>query len=131
MLKIVGRTFIILIVAGLIGLGWYAFSTTSASQIMEPSDRPAEFSQTDEAAGSEISTAEVETTESQTSTAEVSEDMPARPEGGEMGFSLSRVSTGMAVSLGQIALVIGLVILFQKLINRFTPTNFKLMWFRR
>lgn len=130
-MKTIGRTFIILITAGLIALGWYAFSTTSASQIMEPPDRPTEFSQTDETAGSQISTAEVETAESQTSTAEVSEDRPARPEGGEMGFSLSRLSTGMAVSLGQIALVIGLVILFQKLINRFTPTNFKPMWFQR
>lgn len=112
-MKTFGRTFIILIAAGLIALGWYAFSTTSASQMMEPPDRPPEFSQTDGENG------------------EVSEDMPPRPEGEAMGFSLSRILTGTVVIVGEFALVIGLVVLFRKLINRFTTKPFKLVWFQR
>lgn len=113
MIKTVGRTFIILIAAGLIALGWYAFSTTVSSQMTEPPDRPAEFTQTDG------------------TTSEMSQVPPARPDGEEMGFSFSRILTGMAANVGITALVIGLVILFRKWAGRFASTPFKLVGFQR
>ncbi|MEW5960209.1 MAG: hypothetical protein AB1801_20995 [Chloroflexota bacterium] len=109
MMKNLGRTFIILIAAGSIALGWYAFSTTAATQSMEPPARPVEFTQTGEAAG------------------EMSENPPVRPEGGEMGFSLTRVLTGMAANVGITAAVIVLVVLLRKLANRFISPSFNLV----
>lgn len=111
-MKTLGRTFIILIAAGLIALGWYAFSATAASQSVEPA-RPAEVSQT---SGS---------TADQTLTTESGEDVPTRPEGSDMGFSLARVFTGMAANVGVTALVIVLIVWLRKLINKFPASRFK------
>ena len=119
MLNTLGRTFIILIAAGLIALGWYAFSTSAASQMMEPPARSAEFSQTDEAISSQMPTGEI------------GEDGPARPDGGEMGFSLSRVLTGMATNVGITALVIVLLVWLRKLINRLTTHSFEFAWVKK
>jgi hypothetical protein len=112
MLKNLINTFIILIAAGLIALGWYAFSTTAAGQAMAPA-RPAEFAQMDE------------TSLDQAPAGESSEELPARPEGGDMGFSLARILTGMSANLGITALVVGLVVWLRKLANRFPSSRFK------
>jgi hypothetical protein len=113
MMKNLVRTLIILIAAGLIALGWYAFSTTAASQAVEPA-RPAEFTPMDEPTGDQMPTSET------------SEGLPARPEeGGEMGFSLTRILTGMAANMGITAVVIVLIVWLRKLVNRLASSRFK------
>ncbi|MFN8458751.1 MAG: hypothetical protein U0401_29540 [Anaerolineae bacterium] len=103
MLKNLGRMVIILFAAGLIALGWYAFSTTAAGQVTEP-DRRAEFTQRDEPDGDQL---------------------PLRPERGEAGFSMARILGGMAANTGIIALVIVLVVWLRRLVNRLTLHHFK------
>ena len=111
MMKNLVSTFIILIAAGIIALGWYAFSTTTASQSMLPTVS-ADFTQT------------VEPTSGQMPTSETSDGLPARLEGGEMGFSFIRIFTGMAANVGITALVIILIVWLRKLINRFASIHF-------
>ena len=112
MLKTLGRTFIILIAASVIGLSWYAVSTTSFSQSLAP-DRPPEFAQSDEAAADQL-------------TADEGERKPAPgAEGEEAGNSLSQLFSGMTTIVGQTALVIALVALMRMLIDKFIPMVFK------
>lgn len=100
-MKTTARTLIILLAAGLISLGWYAYSTTASSQTSMP-ERPTEFAATD------------------TTTDTTDQTPPTRPEGdehNEQSFSISRVLGGMAGTIGQTALVIALVVLARKLGN--------------
>ena len=96
MLKTLGRTFIILIAASVIGLSWYAVSTTSFSQSLAP-DRPPEFAQSDEAAADQLAADEGE------------RKPPPGAEGEEAGNSLSQLFSGLTTIVGQTALVIALV----------------------
>jgi hypothetical protein len=94
-----------LVAAGLISLGWYAYSTTDSAQTSMP-ERPTEFAPTNDATDTESDTAD--------------QTPPPRPEGHEHhdeGFSISRVLGGMAGTIGQTALVIALVVLARKLGN--------------
>jgi hypothetical protein len=104
-MKTIARTLIILLAAGLISLGWYAYSTTDSAQTSMP-ERPPEFAAADDAADAEADTAD--------------QTPPPRPEGHEHhdeGFSISRVLGGMAFTVGQMTLVIALVVLARKLGN--------------
>lgn len=108
-MKTIARTLIILLAAGLISLGWYAYSTTDSGQTSMP-ERPTEFAAT----GAATDTAD--------------QPPPPRPEGdehGEQGFSVSRVLGGMAGTIGQTALVIALVVLTRKLGNWLSAGYFK------
>lgn len=107
MIKNLGRTFIILIAAGLIALGWYAFSTTAASSDFTPPERPAGFVESGELPG------------------EMDEGRLHGPEGSEMGFSLARIFIGMAANVGLVAVVTVLVVLLRKSINKFASSHFK------
>jgi len=97
-MKTIARTLIILLAAGLISLGWYAYSTTDSGQTSMP-ERPAELAVADNVADAGADTAD--------------QTRPPRPEGDEhdeQGFSVSRVLGGMAGTIGQTALVIALVV---------------------
>jgi hypothetical protein len=112
MLKTFGRVLIVLTAAGLIALGWYAFSTTAADQSMLPA-RPAGFIQTGEP------------TDGQVPAGDTNEDRPVRPDDDEMSFALPRVLAGMAGKMVITAVVIVLVVLLRRLINRFTSSHFQ------
>jgi hypothetical protein len=108
-MKIIPRTLIILLAAGLISLGWYAYSITDSAQTSMP-ERPAEFAAAD--AGADTA----------------NQVPPPRPEGhehDEQGFSVGRVLGGMAGTIGQTALVIALVVLVRKLGNWVSVGYFK------
>ena len=90
------RTLIILLAAGLISLGWYAYSITDSAQSSMP-ERPAEFSAADDAG------------------VDTSEPLPPRPDDHKMGLSVGGVLSGMVGIIGQTALVIALVTLARKL----------------
>lgn len=113
MIKNLGRILIILMAAGLIALGWYAFSTTViGSQFTQP-DRPAGFVEPDELPGV------------------MDEGRPPMPEGGEMDFSLARIFIGMAANVGLVAVVTVLVILLRKLIHKLDSIHFKVAGMNR
>jgi hypothetical protein len=97
-MKTIARTLIIILAAGLIALGWTAYAATDSTQSSLP-DRPAEFAPADDAA------------------ADIDEAPPARPEADELGFSVGRILSGLAVIIGQTTLVIGLVALARKFGN--------------
>ena len=99
-MKTIALTLIILIAAGLISLGWYAYSTTDSAQTSMP-ERPVELTTADDAADAGADTAD--------------QTPPPRPEGDEQGFSVSRVLGGLAGTIGQTALIIALVVLARKL----------------
>ena len=120
-MKTIARTLIILFAAGLIALGWTTYASTDSAQSSQP-ERPAEFTSSDEAAASQLATDEV----GQTSSTEAENHEHA-----EQSFSAGRVLSGMVVTIGQTALVIGLVFLFRKLTNRFTSSPGKLAWYQK
>ncbi|MBI1882190.1 MAG: hypothetical protein HYR94_28790 [Chloroflexi bacterium] len=118
MLKNLVSTFIILLAAGLISLGWYVFSITAASQSVQPTIPPG-ITQTDEPASGQMPAGDT------------SKDLPAGPEGNEMGFSLTRTLTGMAANVGITALVIVLIVWLRKLADRIASIPFKLVWIKK
>ena len=112
-MKTITRTLIILLAAGLISMGWYAYSTTNSTQTSMP-DRSVEFAAADDAANAGTDAAD--------------QAQPSRPDGGEhaeQSFSVSRVLSGTAVIIGQTAIVIALVVLVRKLGNWLSTSYFK------
>ena len=97
---------IILIAAGLISAGWYAFATVSSEQSLVQ-DGSAEFAPD----GEQLSE-------------EGQREHPPGAEGEGASNSVSQLFSGMAVIVGQTALVIALVALMRMLINKFGPMVF-------
>lgn len=102
MLKTLGRTLIILMAAGLIGLGWYVYTTTAVDQSI--------------------------TTERYAQTAPDGEEgerrePPSEGEGG--GSSLTQLFSGMGLIVGQTAAAVIVVTLIRMLIQWLKPVFFK------
>jgi len=114
-MKTITRTLIILLTAGLISLGWYAYATTNSTQTSMP-DQPAEFAAADDAANTEAANAGTDVAD---------QVPPSRPDGGEQSFSVSRVLSGVAIIIGQTVIVIALVVLVRKLGNWLRTSYFR------
>lgn len=105
MLKTLGRTLIILMAAGLISLGWYAYATTAAESSILQDDHSQVIQDGEGREGGE--------------TSEEGQRLP--PPEGESSSTLVRLLNGMAPLVGQVALAVVVVSLLRMLIKRVKP----------
>jgi hypothetical protein len=119
MLKIAGRVFIIVLLAVVVALGWYAFSTTSsaASMVAARMHGPAGLVRAQGSASDSAQTGE-------TTTNRLHERRQGFGSGeGEAGFSPTRALPGIARTVGLTLVMTLVVVLVGRLKRRLQPAS--------